>query len=151
MMASSSQTIYGLQRWGIQCCPPNVFAVTSDGTRFTTLYTFKFGANPTSFIFSENAFYGTTLSRSWGDDGDTLFSISFVPLLAMTRSETSIVLSWPTDYAGFDYTAYHLWSATTLGSSAVWTTISPSPLADNGKHTVTNLISPAQQFFQLRK
>ena len=45
--------------------------------------------------------YGTTSQGgSWGSG--TLFSISFQPQLTIARSETKVILSWPTNVAGFD-------------------------------------------------
>jgi hypothetical protein len=82
------------------------------------------------------------------NDG-TVFSLSFPPQLAIIPSETNVILTWPTNYAGFDYTGYTLESTTNLGSSAVWTTNSPPPVVVNGQNTVTNPISGSQTFFRL--
>jgi len=58
-------------------------------------------------------------------------------------------LSWPTNYAGFDYTGYTLQSTTNLVSPAIWTTVSPIPAIVNGQNAVTNLISGTEQFYRL--
>jgi hypothetical protein len=90
------------------------------------------------------------MARYGGIHGDgTVFSLSFPPQLAIIPSETNVILTWPTNYAGFDYTGYTLESTTNLGSSAVWTTNSPPPVVVNGQNTVTNPISGSQTFFRL--
>jgi uncharacterized repeat protein (TIGR03803 family) len=129
-----------------------VFAMNTDGTGFTTLHNFtggKDGANPqAALILSGNTLYG--MARYGGIHGDgTVFSLSFPPQLAIIPSETNVILTWPTNYAGFDYTGYTLESTTNLGSSAVWTTNSPPPVVVNGQNTVTNPISGSQTFFRL--
>jgi hypothetical protein len=60
-----------------------------------------------------------------------------------------VILSWPTNYGAFSYSAYTLLSITNLSSPAVWTPVSPSPFVINGQNTVTNPISGTQQFFRL--
>jgi hypothetical protein len=60
-----------------------------------------------------------------------------------------VILSWPTNYAGFDYTGYTLQSTTNLGSAAAWTINSPAPIVVNGGNVVTNAITGTQQFFRL--
>jgi hypothetical protein len=60
-----------------------------------------------------------------------------------------MILTWPTNYAGFSYSGYALQSTTNLGSSAVWATNSLAPVVVNGQNTVTNPISGTQQFFRL--
>jgi hypothetical protein len=78
-----------------------------------------------------------------------VFRISFTPQLTIITSAANAILTWPTNYAGFDYTGYTLQSTTSLGSSAVWTTNSPAPVVVNGQNTVTNPISGTQQLFRL--
>jgi len=61
-----------------------------------------------------------------------------------------VILTWPTDYNGFSYAGYTLQSTTNLGSSAVWTPVSSSPVVIGGQNVVVNPMSGAQQFFRLR-
>jgi hypothetical protein len=58
-------------------------------------------------------------------------------------------LTWPTNFAGFDYTGYTLQSTTNLNVPTLWAPVSPAPVIVNGQNTVTNPISGAQQFFRL--
>jgi uncharacterized repeat protein (TIGR03803 family) len=99
-------------------------------------------------ILSGNTLYGTAYSGGTYGEG-TVFSLSFRPQLTILPSETNLILTWPTNYAGFDYTAYTLQSTTNLGSSAVWTTNSPVPVVVNGQNVVTNSITGSQQFYRL--
>jgi hypothetical protein len=68
--------------------------------------------------------------------------------MTIIPSATNLILTWPTNYAGFDYTGYTLQSTTNLGSP-VWTTNSPTPVVVNGQNTVTNPISGTQEFYRL--
>jgi hypothetical protein len=78
-----------------------------------------------------------------------VFRISFTPQLAITPSGGNFILSWPTNYVGFDYNGYSLQSTTNLRSSAAWASNSFAPVVVNGQNTVTNPISGTQQFFRL--
>ncbi len=78
-----------------------------------------------------------------------MFSISFPsPQLTTSRSETNIILTWPTDNYGFGYAEYTLECSTNLASPA-WTTNFQVPVVVNGQYTVTNSISGRQQFYRL--
>jgi hypothetical protein len=58
-------------------------------------------------------------------------------------SGTNVILSWPSDSAGF------ILQSTTNLSSSGWTTNSASHVIVKGQNTVTNPISGTQQFFRL--
>jgi uncharacterized repeat protein (TIGR03803 family) len=147
----SGNTLYGMAYLGGSSGHGTVFAVNTDGTGFTTLHSFagvKDGANPrAALILSGNSLYGMTSTGGAYSDG-TVFSLSFRPQLTITPSETNVILTWPTNYAGFDYTGYTLESTTNL-VSAVWATNSPAPVVVNGQNVVTNTISGTQQFYRL--
>jgi hypothetical protein len=121
-----------------------VFAVNTDGTAFTTLYRFTGNRRkefPGGLILSGNTSYGAAIAG--------VFSLSFQPQLTTLSSGPNLILTWPTNYAGFDYTGYRLETTINLGPSAAWTTNSPAPVVVNGQNTVTNAISGRQQFFRL--
>ncbi len=170
----SGDTLYGTSsgggNWG-----GTVFALKTDGTGFTTLYSFTSG-NCSSVLFgppcpnsdgagplgglvlSGKTLYGTTSQGGGygylGSGGNfvgfgTVFSLSFPPELSIIPSRENVVLSWPTNYAGFDYAGYALQSTTDLGPSAAWTTNAPAPVVVSGKYTVTNPITGRQQFYRL--
>jgi uncharacterized repeat protein (TIGR03803 family) len=148
----SGSTLYGTAYGG---GVGMVFAVNTNGTGFTNLHSFtggSDGANPQAgLILSGNTLYGTTYQGgSWG--GGTVFSLSFRPQLAIACYGVppgGIILSWPTNVAGFDCTGYRLQSTTNPVSSAVWSTNSPAPVVIAGRSTVTNPIAGPRQFYRL--
>src|SRR6266699_792366 len=86
-----------------------------------TYLTNRDGAFPDGgVILSGNTLYGTASAYGAGGSG-TVFSISFTPQLTITLSATNVILTWPTNVAGFDYTGFTLQSTTNLVSPAVWT------------------------------
>jgi uncharacterized repeat protein (TIGR03803 family) len=159
-------TLYGTTSEGGKEGNGTVFAVNTDGSGFTVLHTFSpptilhteseflnctnsDGADPydAGVVMSGNTLYGTAVSGGSSGHG-TVFSISFSPQLSIIQSEATLILTWPTNFAGFDYTGYTLQSTTNLLSPA-WSTVLPSPVVANGQYTVTNPISGSQQFFRL--
>jgi uncharacterized repeat protein (TIGR03803 family) len=152
----SGNTLYGTTVFGGSSGNGTVFALNADGTGFTTLHSFAGRPNlPTGLIssgaglvLSGNTLYGATYSGGTYGDG-TVFSLSFRPQLTIIHSESNLILTWPTNYAGFDYTGYTLQSTTNLGSAAVWATNSAVPVVVNGQYAVTNRISGTQQFYRL--
>src|SRR5207247_10710665 len=95
-----------------------------------------------------NTLYGTAAVAGSSGRG-TVFSLSFRPQLTITPSGAYVILTWPTNVAGFDYTGYTLQSTTNLASPAVWTAVAPGPVVIDGQNAVTNLISGTQQFYRL--
>lgn len=159
----SGNTLYGTAVGGGSSGNGTVFALNTDGTGFRNLYSFSTvttnsslgnytnsdGAWPrTGLILSGNTLYGTT-SYGGALGNGTVFSLSLpVPQLTILPSGSSVILSWLTNYAGFDYSGLTLQSTTNL-SSPVWTTNLPPPVVINGQYTITNPISGTQQFFRL--
>ena len=139
-----------------------VFAMRTDGTGFNQVYSFTLasapnpptnadGAHPyAGFLSSSCRLYGTT--HDGGSSGyGTVFSLSFAPQLTIIPSAANIILTWPTNYAGFDYAGYNLQFTTNLITSAVWATNSAAPVLVNGENAATNPISGTQQFFRLSR
>ena len=146
----SGQTLYGTADSGGSFGYGTVFALNTDGTGFTKLHDFvgSDGASPLAgLILTNNTLYGTALLGGSQNAG-TVFSLSFRPPLTITSAGTNVVLSWPTNFAGFDYAGYTLQATTNL-TSPVWTTNVPAAVFVNGQSTVTNPISATQQFFRL--
>jgi uncharacterized repeat protein (TIGR03803 family) len=143
--------LYGTAKLGGSFDQGTVFKVNINGTSFSNLHSFtgiNEGAHPFAGLsLSGDILYGTT---SYGGDSGagTVFSISFAPQLGITSDGPNVILTWPTDYSGFDYTGYVLQSTTNL-VSPVWTTNFPAPSIVNGQNRVTNSISGAQQFYRL--
>jgi uncharacterized repeat protein (TIGR03803 family) len=155
----SGNTLYGTAAYGGSSGVGTVFAVNTDGTGFNTLHhldgSWGVGGGGYPFaglILSANTLYGTT-SDYWNDFlFGTVFSLSLAPpppQLRIAQSGANVILSWPTNVAGFDYSGFTLQSTTNLGSPAVWSTVSPGAVVFNGKNTVTNSISGTRQFYRL--
>jgi uncharacterized repeat protein (TIGR03803 family) len=155
----SGNILYGTAAQGGSQGAGAVFALKTDGTGFTNLHSFAVapypyyinseGANPQAgLILSGNTLYGTASSGGSSGNG-TVFSLSFRPQLSIVHSGPNVILSWPTNVAGFDYTCYTLQSTTNLVSPLVWSTNSPAPVVIGGQNTVTNPITGAQQFYRL--
>jgi uncharacterized repeat protein (TIGR03803 family) len=156
----SGNTLFGTTSGGGSSGAGTVFAVNTNGTGFTNLHSFAAastnifgvytnsdGTRPSGLILSGNTLYGVTSEGNPSGFG-TVFSLSFQPQLTVVSSGTNVSLSWPTNFAGIDYTGYTLQSTTNLGSSAIWTTDLPAPVVVNGQDTVTIRISGTQRFFR---
>jgi uncharacterized repeat protein (TIGR03803 family) len=144
----SGNTLYGTTFAGGTSSNGVLFAVNTDGSGFTNLYSFTGGgdgANPqTDLVLSGNILYGTAASGGSSGNG-TVFSFTLPrPLLAIARSGTNVVLTWSVGASGFN-----LEFATNLISSAVWNTNLPAPVILSGLDTVTNAIGPASKFYRL--
>ena len=150
----SGNTLYGTANVGGSSGHGTVFAVSTNGTGFTTLHSFagfpNEGGNPDAgLILSGNTLYGATFYGGSSSHG-TVFSLSYPsPQLTIMPSGTNVNLTWPSGVAGYSYSAFTLQSTTNLGSSAFWTTISPAPVVVYGQNVVTNPITGSQMFFRL--
>jgi formylglycine-generating enzyme required for sulfatase activity len=69
-----------------------------------------------------------------------------LPQLTISRFGTNVILTWPTNAAGFT-----LQSTTNLVTPAVWTAVSPSPVLFNTNKVVTNTISGMRKLYRLKE
>ena len=141
-------TLYGTTMAGGTSSNGTLFAINTDGSGFTNLYSFNggdAGASPQSdLILSGNILYGTAASGGSAGDG-TVFSFTLPrPQLAIARSRTNVILTWSAAIPG-----YTLESATNLVTSAIWITNSTVPVVISGLNTVTNAIGTSPQFYRL--
>jgi uncharacterized repeat protein (TIGR03803 family) len=125
----------------------SVFSISTNGA-LTTWYS-HFFPNNGLVQGSDGNFYGTTPAVcsffgcvSFG----TVFRLTIVPepQLTIIPSGLYVIVTWPTDYAGFT-----LQSTTNLGSAAVWSTNSAPPVVIGGENVVINTMSSRQQFYRL--
>jgi len=72
------------------------------------------------------------------------------PRLTLIPYGAYVLLTWPTNNAGYDYTGFTLQSSTNLLSPVVWSTNSPAPVVIGGQNVVINPRSGPQQFFRLK-
>jgi uncharacterized repeat protein (TIGR03803 family) len=150
-----ANTAYGTDYYGGTWGNGAIYAVNTNGTGGTNLYNFSASANnidgelPNDVTLSGYALYGT--AEFGGSNGQgTLFSLSFLPQLAISYSGTNVVLTWPTNVAGFDYSGFTLQSTTNLGSTAYWNTNLPAPTVVGAQNVITNPISGTQMFYRLK-
>jgi len=66
------------------------------------------------------------------------------PQLSISLSTTNVILSWPTNAAGFT-----LQTTTNLVSPATWTTVSTTPVVVNTNNRVTNSFFGKSKFYRL--
>jgi uncharacterized repeat protein (TIGR03803 family) len=149
----SGNTLYGTAESGGTNGNGTVFAVNTNGTGFTILYSFTGGSDGSiprgGLILSDNTLYGTAFGGGTNGNG-TVFSLS-LPAATVSRPQltiiplgTNVILTWPTNFAG-----YALQSTTNLLSPSSWITNSTPPVVVNTNYAVTNAISGAQQFYRL--
>jgi len=147
----AGNTLYGTASAGGSASNGTVFAVHTDGTGFTTLHSFTAlvsntnsdGALPyAGLILSGNTLYGTASSGGSSGAG-TVFCLSFRPQLTIVPSGTNVILSWPANVAGFDYTGYTLQKANAITGPFANVPGATSPY-------FIPITSP-QQFFRLRQ
>ena len=96
--------------------------------------TFMFSTDPNAPAFTSSAVNIPALGIQGG-----LYTEP--PRLTIIPSGANVILTWPTNAAGFT-----LQSTTNLVPPAVGTTNSPGPVVVNGLNMVTNPISGTQQF-----
>lgn len=148
LVQGSDGNFYGTTGGGGTNDLGTMFKISTTGV-LTTLYSFTGGDggySPNGVVQgSDGSFYGTTArggTSNWG----TVFRLSVVPgppQLTITPSGANVILTWPTNAAGFA-----LQSTTNLASS-VWITNFPAPVVVNGQYTVTNPISGSRKFYRL--
>jgi len=145
-------TLYGTASRGGNSGKGTVFGVKTDGTGFTTLHNFSAlsdsltptnsdGARPDAgLVLSHYNLYGaTTLGGSLGSG--TVFSISFAPRMTIVPSGANVVMSWPSNFVGFDYTGFILQSAPSIAGTFTNIAGATTPY--------TNTITGSQRYFRL--
>lgn len=153
----SGNTLYGTTRGFSGSANGTVFSMNNDGSGFATLHSFTGsstdGGTPyfSGVIRYSNALYGTTCFGGIGPapGNGVIYSITFTPQLSIAQSGSNVVLSWPTNIAGFDYSSYTLQSTTNFFPSASWSAVSSPPAFTNGLYTVTDSISSTAMFYRL--
>jgi uncharacterized repeat protein (TIGR03803 family) len=132
-----------------------VFQISTNG-EFETLYRFTGGddgSNPdAALILLGNTLYGTA-STGGSEQSGTVFSITLggtgppaPPKLAIIRSGTNVILTWPSTATGFT-----LQFTTDLAAPAVWSSSSPAPVIVDGQYTVTNAITNRTMYYRLEQ
>jgi uncharacterized repeat protein (TIGR03803 family) len=156
----SGNTLYGSADYGGTNGEGTVFALSTNGAAliihaFTVLAgspsTNSDGASPVAgLVLSGNTLYGTT-SAGGRNGAGTVFSLSFAPQLAIAPAGINVVLAWPTNVTGFDYTGFTLQSTTNLNSPVSWDTVSQAQDVADGQEVVTDSISGPEKFYRLNQ
>lgn len=149
----SGSHLYGTAYAGGSTGNGTVFVVNTDGSGFQNLYNFSAtppypaaqinadGANPAGgLVLLDLSLYGTTENGGSAGNG-TVFSLSFAPPLTIASLGQNVVLSWPSNAAGFDYTAFNLQTATLVTGPFTNIAGATSPY--------TNPVANVQQYFRL--
>jgi len=143
-LALSGRALFGTTYSGGTGNYGAVYAVNTDGTGFTNLHNFYYATDGSGseagLIVSGHTLYGTAYSGGNASAG-TVFSISSKLQLALNPTGAKLVLSWPTNDAGFDYSGYALQSAPGLGNTFTNIPGATSPY--------TNSLNSPAQFFRL--
>lgn len=156
----AGDTLYGSAYLAGALGGGTVFAVKTNGTDFKSLHSLN-GANEGALPLGGSELSGNTLFgvASIGGSGSseggfagsgTVFSVAVQPKLRVSAFGANVVLTWPTDAGGLDYTGFTLLTCTDL-NSPVWTTNLSGIAILNGQYTVTNPITGSQQFFRLMR
>jgi uncharacterized repeat protein (TIGR03803 family) len=148
--------LYGTSAYGGVSGNGTVFAINTDGTSFKVVHNFTAtigtfatnddGAHPVAgLVLVGDSLYGTASDGGKYGNG-TLFSVTVPvpPQLRIQYSGENVILTWPTNSAGFA-----LLSATNLVSPVDWAPVLPTPAVVNGQNAVTNAVSGTQQFYRL--
>jgi uncharacterized repeat protein (TIGR03803 family) len=131
-----------------------VFSVGTDGSDFTTLYSFTDGSDGAyprgGLLLSGGSLFGTTGGGSGSSAYGIIYGLTVSaatgPALAIVLSGTNVVLTWTTN-AG----VFNLESTPSLAAPTIWSVVSSNAPVVNGEYTVTNGISGAQTFCQLQQ
>ena len=158
----SGNTLYGTASEGGSLGEGAVFKVNTDGTDFTTLYSFtgtdlggiNSDGNTTygGLVLSGNNLYGTAEYGGISDNNNgngTVFNLLVGPVsgpqLAILPYAGSVILTWPTNFTGFN-----LQSTTNLNPTN-WSSVSQNPVVIGGQNVVINPITGIRKFYRLKK
>jgi uncharacterized repeat protein (TIGR03803 family) len=151
----SGNTLYGTASEGGTNGSGTVFALNTDGTDFTNLYTFNGATNGgdrplAGLILSSNTLYGTTYLGSANGNG-MVFSLSVAsvgvvaPQLTFNRSGAQLIFTWPTNA-----TSVALQSITSL-SSGTWSNVISGITTVGANYVFTNTANGSAAFFRLNQ
>ena len=118
------------------------YPVVGDGPHTLTWIYAKDGAGTAGY---DSAWVAEVLWQpSQGAVSD--LSINAGPLLSIGKTESQVVVSWPTNSTG-----YVLESCGSLGGNAGWAAVTPDPVIVGDSFFVTNAVEGDSRFYRLRK
>lgn len=150
----SGNTLYGTANAGGADGYGTVFAISTDGTGFTTLHSFngEDGAGPmASPILSGNTLYGTTsgiatypgLVSVYGDQ--TVFSLTLPPTLEIAVASNEVVISWTISAANY------VLQTTTNVISGPWSSITSGITTNGLDYSFGNAMTQQAAYFRLQQ
>jgi uncharacterized repeat protein (TIGR03803 family) len=154
-LISSGNLLYGTAQQGGSSGYGAVFAVNTDGTGFTNLYSFTADSGFPSYTNRDGGFpmanlvlagstlYGTTSAVGSSHYG-TVFALNLVPPLGIVPAGNHVVISWP------------IWAqncqlqASTNLTAGSWSNITSGITTVSAGHVFTNAVSGNTVFFRLQ-
>ena len=139
-------TLYGTTSSGGYYTNGTLFYIRTDGSSYSSFYSFTGGADggdpQSDLLLSSNVLYGT--ANQGGTGNGTIFSFTLPIQLNISLAGTNVLLTWSANSLG-----YALLSTTKLQTGAVWSAVSPLPVAINGLNTVTNPVTSTPRYYRL--
>ena len=155
-LALSGNRLYGTTKFGGMSGLGTLFAISTNGSGFTNLYSFSSfdgslsningdGAEPQAeLLVQENSLIGT--AAEGGDGFGTAFALSLPvesPQLSISKVGSFVVLTWSTNAVGFV-----LQFATDI-LNPTWVEVATAPAIVNGENAVTNIPTSEYLYFRL--
>lgn len=148
----SGKTLYGTAYSGGTKNFGAIFAIHTDGTGFTNIYSFTNGIDgaypAAALLLSSNILYGT--ANGGGTNGyGTIYSLTLPaspspPALSVHFTGNNLIVTWPSNATGFT-----LETATSLGAPGNWNPVTNVPTIVNGQYTITNAATGQNAFYYL--
>jgi uncharacterized repeat protein (TIGR03803 family) len=143
----AGSTLYGAAYEGGNNNEGTLFRLQTNGAGFMNLHSF-YAPTDGAYLYFGPILLGDTLYGTTYEDGGagvgTVFSLMLAPSLALTRAGSNVVLSWPTNEAGFS-----LQCGTNLTPPQVWTQVSLLPTVLGQQFAVTNAATSHRAFYRL--
>jgi uncharacterized repeat protein (TIGR03803 family) len=148
LMQATDHFLYGTTANGGDYGEGNVFRISTDGVLEKVIsFNGTNGSGPQSRLLQarDGNLYGTTYTGGANSLGTIFRIIMPGPRLNSFRAGQQLVLSWRTNYTG-----YQLESAVDL-RSGTWSAVTNPPTLSGAQFFVTNSISAGAGFFRLKK
>jgi uncharacterized repeat protein (TIGR03803 family) len=112
----SGGTLYGTATAGGASGDGVIYSINTNGTGFTTLYSFTGGADgstpKSALTLGGNVLYGATTAGGASGNSGAIFSyvLPSQVVLSIARTGTNVVMTWPTDVSGIPCNPARNWA-----------------------------------------